>query len=195
LIAGKANTIYLLEVPDGGPGTRRDGPKYDLEKRKLDKLVDGVANFRVSQMARRCFTGRAAGSFSRRPGPKPGGRLKIAEMDVYVDPKAEWQQMYNEAWRFEETSFDPGPCMASTAEFKRNYQPIWQASVIEAISTTCLLKSSISSRWDMFLGEGTFRIRTAFREVSWAATIRLRMVAIALPASIAVRTESVCGLR
>ena len=40
---------------------------------------------------------------------KPGeGILKIAEMEVAVDPKAEWQQMFHEIWRSERDFFyDP----------------------------------------------------------------------------------------
>ncbi|PYS78602.1 MAG: hypothetical protein DMF70_14510, partial [Acidobacteria bacterium] len=35
--------------------------------------------------------------------------LKTADMEVYVDPRAEWQQMYREAWRVERDFFyDPG---------------------------------------------------------------------------------------
>ena len=40
---------------------------------------------------------------------KPGdGQLKTAEMEVHVDPRAEWNQMYHEVWRIERDFFyDP----------------------------------------------------------------------------------------
>jgi tricorn protease len=42
--------------------------------------------------------------------PKPGeGVLKIDDMEVRVDPRAEWKQMYQEVWRIERDFFyDPG---------------------------------------------------------------------------------------
>jgi tricorn protease len=41
--------------------------------------------------------------------PKPDeGQLKTADMEVYVDPRAEWKQMYHEVWRIERDFFyDP----------------------------------------------------------------------------------------
>ena len=40
---------------------------------------------------------------------KPGeGVLNVGEMEVYVDPRAEWKQMYAEAWRVQRDFFyDP----------------------------------------------------------------------------------------
>ena len=38
-----------------------------------------------------------------------GRRCKVAEAEVYVDPRAEWRQMYHETWRIERDFFyDPG---------------------------------------------------------------------------------------
>ena len=41
--------------------------------------------------------------------PKPGeGLLKTADMEVSVDPREEWKQMYTEVWRIERDFFyDP----------------------------------------------------------------------------------------
>jgi len=36
------------------------------------------------------------------------GALKLGEMEVYSDPRAEWDQMYREAWRIQRDFFyDP----------------------------------------------------------------------------------------
>ena len=41
------------------------------------------------------------------PG-KPDGSLNLGAMEVEVDPRAEWQQMYREVWRIERDFFyDP----------------------------------------------------------------------------------------
>ncbi|MGH9766549.1 MAG: PDZ domain-containing protein, partial [Blastocatellia bacterium] len=40
------------------------------------------------------------------PAFKPGeGKIKTEEMEVYVDPRAEWDQMYRETWRIERDFF------------------------------------------------------------------------------------------
>jgi tricorn protease len=159
LIAGKANTIFLLEVPDGAQGPGLTAQKYDLEKRKLDKLVDGVVSFRVSANGEKMLY-RQGQQWIIQPAaqpPKPGeGALKIADMDVYVDPKAEWQQMYNEAWRFERDFFyDPGLHGVDLVEFKRNYQPylagIGDRSDLNYLFTEVFNQLSVGH---MFLGGG-----------------------------------------
>ena len=33
------------------------------------------------------------------------GSLNLAKMEVYVDPKAEWEQMFDELWRIERDYF------------------------------------------------------------------------------------------
>ncbi|RPI17645.1 MAG: protease, partial [Acidobacteria bacterium] len=140
LTAGKANLIFILEFPPGGSGG--PGPsgftvhKYDLEKRKLDKVMDGLSAFEVSAngekvlyrsgsqgsptwvIAALASLGGGAGapgapSGGARPGGNgPGGdgpkTLRVDQMEVFVDPKAEWRQMYHEVWRGErDFLYDP----------------------------------------------------------------------------------------
>jgi tricorn protease len=50
-------------------------------------------------------------------------------MEVYVDPRAEWKQMYDEAWRNERDFFyDPGLHGVDLATFKKKYEA-WLPSV------------------------------------------------------------------
>src|SRR5262249_39212463 len=51
LTVGKANLIYILEQPVAPAAPGQFGftvQKFDLEKRKLDKALDGVTSFQVS---------------------------------------------------------------------------------------------------------------------------------------------------
>ncbi|MGH9935195.1 MAG: PDZ domain-containing protein, partial [Blastocatellia bacterium] len=125
--------------------------KYDLEKRKFDKLLDGVGGFIVSANGEKALyrqgqnwiiasaatmggpgggPGAAMAAMMGAPGGAPGAGgpggpnvLKVGEMEVYVDPRAEWKQMYNEAWRNERDFFyDPGLHGVDLAAFKKNYE-------------------------------------------------------------------------
>ena len=51
LAAGKANTIFILELPPTGAASTSGSTlhRFDLEKRKLDKLLDGICFLKVSQ--------------------------------------------------------------------------------------------------------------------------------------------------
>jgi|HubBroStandDraft_6_1064221.scaffolds.fasta_scaffold31647_2 tricorn protease len=134
LEAGKANTIYVLELPTAGAaGAAQFGPpglalhKFDLEKRKFEKVMDGVSYFAVSFNGEKMLYRQGPGWFiaSTAMPPKPGeGMLKTAEMEVYVDPKAEWRQMYNEVWRGErDFLYDPGTHGLNIEATKKMYEP------------------------------------------------------------------------
>jgi tricorn protease len=123
LAAGKAGVVYAAEPP--APGT--PGPftltihRFDLNKRKTDTVLSGVRNVQVS------FTGEKLlyqqgdkWTIADAPAPpadapdappaKPGNEktLKTADLEVRVDPAAEWKQMFHEAWRIERDFFyDP----------------------------------------------------------------------------------------
>ncbi|MGO9012471.1 MAG: PDZ domain-containing protein [Bryobacteraceae bacterium] len=123
LVAGKAGVVYVGEGP--APGT--PGPftatihRFDLDKRKTDIVLSGVRSFEVS------FTGEKLlyqqgdkwtiadapappSDTADAPAPKPGNEktLKTADLEVKVDPAAEWKQMFHEAWRIERDFFyDP----------------------------------------------------------------------------------------
>jgi len=83
--------------------------KFDLRTRKTTPLISGVIAFRVSfdgeqALYRSPFDQWGIGSTA---GPmKPtDGLLKLGGMKVYVDPRAEWKQMYHEVWRIERDLF------------------------------------------------------------------------------------------
>ena len=115
LMAGKAGVVFLLEDPAVPP---TDGPltrtlhKFELKTRKTDKVMEGLARAELSQNGEKLLYRqgeRWAISPTAAP-PKPGeGTLKTADMEVRVEPEAEWRQIYREVWRIERDFFyDPG---------------------------------------------------------------------------------------
>ena len=113
LSVGKANIFFLGEAIANQPGTTVH--KFDLEKKKLDKVQEGISAFTISANGEKMLIGQGFGPGTRYTimptmmPAKPGeGVLNLGEMEVYVDPKAEWRQMYNEAWRIQRDFFyDP----------------------------------------------------------------------------------------
>ena len=147
--AGSAGTVFLLETVDREPdsaqdnrGTRQTLFKWDLASRKLVKLVDGISGFgqdgnadgergqttfRLSSNGQRMLY-KAQGQWVIAPtdgSAKPGeGGLKLGEVQVAVDPRAEWQQMYREVWRVERDFFyDPGHHGLDLAATEKKYEP------------------------------------------------------------------------
>ncbi|MGE0130480.1 MAG: PDZ domain-containing protein [Blastocatellales bacterium] len=171
LTVGKANNIYILEQPvaPGAPGQfGQTLHKYDLEKRKFDKALDGVTAFVISAngekaLYRQGFTNwmikpvAALGAPAGPPAPgAPSGVLKTSEMEVYVDPKVEWKQMYNEAWRNERDFFyDRNLHGLNLEEMKKRYAPYVEAvahrSDLNYLFTEMLNQLTVGH---MFIGGG-----------------------------------------
>jgi tricorn protease len=117
LVTGLAGTFFLFEaVPPSGtsaaPNVGVNVHKFDLKSRKASKIYDRVTQFAVSASGQQMLVGQFPGSFTIastvRP-MKPGeGVLKTGEMEVYIQPREEWKQMYHEAWRIQRDFFyDP----------------------------------------------------------------------------------------
>ncbi len=129
LHAGKTGTLFLIEDP---PVVAQGQPeetvqKFELKTRKTEKFLDGVRAFDISFDGEKVLYRKADQWFIAKSDapPKPGdGRLKVDEMEVRIDPRAEWKQMYNEVWRIERDFFyDPNLHGVDLATYKARYEP------------------------------------------------------------------------
>ncbi len=163
LSAGKEGEIYLQEGP---PLIPFDGPplltvsKFTLKTRKTDKLLDGVSAFGVSFDGEKMLYKQGETWFinpTEKP-PEPGkGNLKTADMEVHVDPRAEWKQMYHEIWRIERDFFyDPHHHGLDLEQAERTFAP-YLDNVASRSDLTYLFREMLSymSVGHMFVGGGT----------------------------------------
>jgi tricorn protease len=107
---------FYPEQPEGSPLTIR---RWDMSKRKDTLFLANVKSFQVSFNGAKVLYRRGddwliAGSESE---PKAGeGKLKV-DLQMRVDPPAEWLQIYREAWRLHRDFF-----------YVRNYHGVdWNA--------------------------------------------------------------------
>ena len=89
--------------PGLGGNSSRMLYRYDLSQpTKLEKIVEGIGGFEVTRDGSRLLLVKA-GSWFLVPtavAPKPDeGKLDLKKLEVTVDPRAEWKQIYREAWR------------------------------------------------------------------------------------------------
>jgi len=149
LTAGKAGMLYITEAgAAGGRGAGGGGAtlvKYDLKARKEETLASGVLSFDLSANGEKMLLrmggagggrgGRGAAAGGAATGPqyviasasapvKPGeGVLRLADVEVNVDPIAEWKQMYHEVWRIERSYFyDPNLHGVNVADSEKQYE-------------------------------------------------------------------------
>jgi tricorn protease len=106
--------LFIAESPAQAAAGGSGGAvihKYDLEKRKLDKVLEGVGMFDLSANGEKMLFRQGNSWFiTATAAPvKPGeGKLRTEDVEVRVDPRAEWEQMYRETWRIERDFFyDP----------------------------------------------------------------------------------------
>jgi tricorn protease len=128
LAAGKPNTLFIAEFPGAGPGVMgATVHKYDLEKRKFDKVLENVGSFDLSANGEKMLFRQGPAWFiaSTMMPLKPGeGKIKTEDLEVHVDPVAEWNQMYRETWRIERDFFyDPNYHGLDLQETARKYEP------------------------------------------------------------------------
>ncbi len=132
LAAGKAGEVLLLEGPTLGEGPATI-QKFDLKKRKVEKLVENATGFDLSangekMLFRQGPNWRIAPTEPLKPDNAP---LKLADMEVWVDPRAEWKQMYHEVWRIErDFLYDPHAHGLDLAAAEKFYAPF-----LESVST------------------------------------------------------------
>ena len=114
LDTGKAGTLFLTEivdVPRFGQQTPFTVSKFDFTTRKTEPFLSGINGFAVSANGEKVLYRQGPGWFiaGTAAAPKPGdGALKLDEMEAFVDPRAEWNQMYHEVWRIErDFLYDP----------------------------------------------------------------------------------------
>ncbi|HHS13303.1 MAG TPA: acetyl-CoA synthetase, partial [bacterium] len=86
--------------------------KYDMGERKESKIMDGVRNYELTADGKKFMyqAGKDFGIADLRPGQKSGaGKLDLSNMEMKIDPKIEWKQIYTDAWRImRDWFYDPG---------------------------------------------------------------------------------------
>ncbi len=135
----------------GGGSTLR---RFSLESRRADTIAEGVVSYALSANGEKVLLEQRRGSAAEAAEPGPGrgtpptysivpstaapaaaaargaggeaagGILNLADMQVRIDPKAEWAQIYHEVWRIERAYFyDPHFHGVDTVAEEKRFEP------------------------------------------------------------------------
>ncbi len=135
LFTGKAGILFVTDFPSSPqPGVfGQTLHKFDLEKRKFEEVKSGINNFRISSNGEKMLyqQGPSWNLVSTMAPTRPGeGIVKTSQMETYVEPRAEWKQMFNEVWRGERDFFyDPNLHGLDIEKVKKLYAPYLNAVV------------------------------------------------------------------
>lgn len=102
LIAGPEGVLFYGEERPNEQGVLVH--RYDLKKRKSEQFLEGIQSAVISADGKKFLYGMRGqwGIVSTDAGQKKVGDGKIdTAIRVKVDPKAEWRQMFAEAWRYQ----------------------------------------------------------------------------------------------
>jgi tricorn protease len=91
---------------DGGGGF--DLKFFDFDKRESKTALSGITNYTFSADGKKILyqARQVYGIVDAGEGKKVGdGTISTGELDMRVDPPAEWKQMFTEAWRLERDFF------------------------------------------------------------------------------------------
>ncbi len=130
LRAGPAGQILYLDVPfaDRRDPTPPGGSlkRYDLSKRKSEVVTSGVLAYTLSHSGAKALVFAPPETWTildttGAPSPK---KLKTESIEVKIDPRSEWPQIYREAWRINRDYFyDPGMHGADWEAVRKKYEP------------------------------------------------------------------------
>jgi len=136
LIAGAAGSFYytepILTTTPGPPSLRLQ--RYQLSARTAAPFLEGIRSYSLSSDNKKLLYQAAAGGGTSwgvvptdRPGPvKVGdGPLNLAQMEMRIDPRAEWEQIFRETWRVQrEYFYDPKYHGADWQAIFEKYRPL-----------------------------------------------------------------------
>ena len=138
--------LFALEAPAPAPGAEfgLTVHRFDLKSRKSDVAIGGVRFFEIAQNGEKMLYRQGDRWVIATPRPMPTGpgtppapptppsggpgagenTLKTDGIEVRVDPRAEWKQIYHEVWRVERDFFyDPGFHGLDLAAAEKKYAP------------------------------------------------------------------------
>jgi tricorn protease len=109
LKAGAAGTIFYTQPVGAGPGSALRLQRYQLKERSGAAFLDGVRSYTLSGDKKKLLYQAGGSRWGVVPTDKPAksgdGMLKMDDLQVLVDPRAEWAEIFRETWRIEREYF------------------------------------------------------------------------------------------
>lgn len=131
--AAKGKVIYLKTPSTGSSPDEKAVLKYfDLEKREEKTILENADNFSLSANGEKMLVQRdnSFAIIKAEEGQKFEKTLRLGEMEMQVDPVAEWKQLFLDAWRMERDYFyDPGMHGVNWNTVKERYGKMLESAI------------------------------------------------------------------
>jgi tricorn protease len=137
LQAIKGKLLYRRQPRSGSGDDKSPIVYFDFAERDEKTVLEDANDFEVTQDGKKLFvTSKKQYAFvDIKPSQKFEKPMNIADMEATVDPRAQWRQMYEDAYRaYRDFFYDPGMHGVDWKAVKARYAPLVDAAV---------------TRWDM----------------------------------------------
>jgi tricorn protease len=96
----------MVEEPDGSDNPSGTLMAYDLEKKESKTFTEGVSRYVLARDGKIAISKKKGEIYVVDAGSPPGGDIGKSKVDlsdcvISLDPREEWRQIYQEAYRFE----------------------------------------------------------------------------------------------
>jgi len=112
LVAGPAGTVFYLDAMPNAAGAARL-QRYSVKEKSTTPFLEGVRSYTLSADRKKLLYQAARGAPETRWGivgtDKPAkvgdGALNLGQLEMLVDPRAEWAEIFKETWRIQRDYF------------------------------------------------------------------------------------------
>ncbi len=130
LKAGPAGTVFWLEA-GASPVAPQKLRKFAVKERAASDFLEGVRSYTLSADHKKLLYSAGGPGGARwgivsteRPAKVGDGALNVSNLQMWVDPRAEWAQIFRETWRIErEYFYDAKTHGADWNAVYRKYEP------------------------------------------------------------------------
>lgn len=103
-LPGEAGEYRIVGAADGGLIFMNDGKlmKYNIEEEENEEILDRAMSVSITADGKMAMyrSGPDYGIIKLTPGQKAGaGKLNLDGLEMKIDPRKEWDQIYTDAWR------------------------------------------------------------------------------------------------
>ncbi|MCX6169815.1 MAG: PDZ domain-containing protein [Ignavibacteriales bacterium] len=124
-IAAVSGKVIYHRMPNSGAANKNKAVVYfDLEAREEKTIIDDADGFQVSADGKKILLVKGS-NFSVvdiAPTQKMEKMMPTSQLEMTINPKAEWKQIFNDVWRFERDFFyDPNMHGVDWNEMRTNY--------------------------------------------------------------------------
>ncbi|MEM9935823.1 MAG: PDZ domain-containing protein [Bacteroidota bacterium] len=107
-LAAVEGKVLFMHYPNSGSGGGESKLKYfDVEEKEEKTIMANVSMYQLSHDKKKLLVsqGSQMGIVEVKPEQKMEKTLAIGEMEMMLNPRAEWKQIFNDAWRFQRDYF------------------------------------------------------------------------------------------